>query len=265
MEIVFYLKKDRTHMFKLSLLSLCLSCFTLFASDVDLSLYEASLYSQNGEDGVLAKIFGLIPPSSRYCVEIGASDGITKSNTYLLRLQGWHCLLLDRAHEISEYRLHKAFITGENINQIFETYGVPLGLDLLSIDVRYNNFYLWNALDSKYRPAVVVIPYNAGYLAKEDLIVKYHPYYCGDGTDYFGASISALYKLGKSKGYSLVYADQTGSNLFFIRDDLLEEFQVSFQNTNNVQALYRPSSHEMPKYQGKHPRFISSDHVIKKG
>jgi hypothetical protein len=142
---------------------------------------------------------------------------------------------------------------------------VPLGFDLLSIDIGYNDFYLWNALDVKYKPAVVLIAYNATYSEKEDRVVKYRPYYCGDGTDYFGASILALYKLGRSKGYSLVYADQTGSNLFFIRDDLLEEFHVSFQNVNDVEALYHPSSYVIPRYQGKYSRFTSSDNVIRKG
>jgi hypothetical protein len=80
MEIVFYLKKDRTHMFKLSLLSVCISYSLLFAGDVALSLYEAPLYSRNGEDGVLAKIFELIPPSSRYCVEGVHYSGKHKPN-----------------------------------------------------------------------------------------------------------------------------------------------------------------------------------------
>ncbi|HNA62898.1 MAG TPA: hypothetical protein PKW79_07465, partial [Rhabdochlamydiaceae bacterium] len=65
-----------------------------------------------------------------------------------------------------------------------------------------------------------------------------HPYYCGDHTNYFGASILALYRLGRSKGYSLLYAEQTGHRLFFIRDEMIG--QLSFKKMNLVEELYRP-------------------------
>src|SRR5436309_1528755 len=70
----------------------------VFAEEVDLSLYEKSIYSQNGEDGVLAKIFQMIEPETKYCVDFGAYDGITGSNSYLLRSQGWKTLLMDRLY-----------------------------------------------------------------------------------------------------------------------------------------------------------------------
>ena len=40
------------------------------------------------------------------------------------------------------------------------------------------------------------------------------------GTNYFGASLTAFNILAKYAGYTLVYADQKGVNLFFVRDDL---------------------------------------------
>lgn len=219
------------------------SFFSAHAEEIDLNHFEKSLYSQNGEDGILSKIFQVIKPSSKFCVEFGAYDGITGSNTYLLRAQGWNCLLLDRMFEIPEYNLQKAFITAENINALFAQYNVPHNLDLLSIDIDYNDFYVWQAIDPEYQPTVVVIEYNATHFPDEDKIVKYRPYYSGDGTNYFGASILALYNLGRSKGYSLVYADQGGVNLFFIRDDVLQKLDVSFKNMNDVEKLYHPPTY----------------------
>ena len=40
---------------------------------------------------------------------------------------------------------------------------------------------------------------------------------------YFGASLEALYKLGKIKGYSLVGTNLNGNNSFFVRDDLMKQ------------------------------------------
>ncbi len=223
----------------ISFLLLAVYLFSLSADEVDLNEYELSLYSQNGEDGVIAKIMNLIEPTSRFCVEFGAFDGITTSNTYLLRLQGWQAVLLDRMYEMKEYNLFKEFITAENITSLFDKYAVPFDLDLLSIDIDYNDFYVWKELDMKYQPAVVVIEYNATHLPSEDKVVKYQPYFCGGGSNYFGASILAMYNLGRSKGYSLVYADQNGVNLFFIRDDILRDKHLHFKNINDVDKLYR--------------------------
>ncbi len=226
-------------MFKTLLIFLTSFCF-ICAEEIDLSSYDYSLYSQNGEDGILSKIFQLVEPTSRYCVEFGAHDGITTSNTYLLRMQGWNCLLLDRMFENPDFNLHKEFITAGNINDLFTKYNVPSDLDLLSIDIDYNDFYVWKAIDNhKFWPAVVVIEYNATHLPDQDNVVKYLPYYCGDGCNYFGASILALYNLGRSKGYSLVYAEKAGVNLFFIRDDILAEKKLSFKDMNNPEKLYR--------------------------
>lgn len=243
-------------------------CF-LCAEEIDLSSYDYSLYSQNGEDGVLSKIFQLIEPKSRYCVEFGAYDGVDNSNTYLLRLQGWNCLLLDRMFENPKYNLQKEFITAENINALFDKYHVPGDLDLLSIDIDYNDFYVWKAIDNaKYRPTVVVIEYNATHLPDEDKVVKYLPYYAGDGCNYYGASILALYNLGRSKGYSLVYAEKAGVNLFFVRDDVLSEKQLTFKDMNDVDKLYRRPTYDTGPNGGhrsdhKNRAYLSSQDCLK--
>ncbi len=211
---------------------------SLFGSEIDLSNYEKRLYSLHGEDGIIAQIFQLIPPSSRFVVEFSAGDGITGSNSYLLRLQGWNCLLMDRAHEKLEYKHYKEFVTADNINQLLIKYRVPEEFDLLCID-NYNEFYIWKNLDPKYKPQVVLIKYNATHLPDVDKVAKYRAYYCGDDTNYFGASLLAMYNLGRAKGYSLVYAENVGMNLFFIRDDLLQKSPWLFKNVNDVNQIYR--------------------------
>lgn len=220
------------------LLVLFFTFSSLNGEEIDLTTYEKSLYSFRGEDGIIARVFQLIPPSSRYVVEFSAGDGITGSNTYLLRIQGWNCLLMDRAHEMLECKLYNEFVTADNINQLFDKYRVPQYFDLLCID-NYNEFYIWKNLDPKYKPKVVVIKYNGTHLPHEDKVAKYRPYYCGDETNYFGASILAMFNLGKAKGYSLIYAESVGVNLFFVRDDVLQECHLQFKNTNEAEKIYR--------------------------
>jgi hypothetical protein len=71
-----------------------------------------------------------------------------------------------------------------------------------------------------------------------------------DGTEYHGASIEALYLLGRHLGYSLVCSENIGVNLFFVRDDL--EPEKLFFGTNNVKLLYRVPKYGLP-YRIGHP------------
>ncbi|MFZ0565823.1 MAG: hypothetical protein WAM28_06530 [Chlamydiales bacterium] len=213
---------------------------------IDLSSFEFRVYSQFNEDGVLEKIFKTIGTQSKFYVEFGTESGYA-CNTHLLRENEWDGLLMDGGWEIPEINLFQEFITAENINGLFKKYNVPDEIDLLSIDIDFNDFYVWYALN--YKPRVVVIEYNATHLPNQDKVVIYDPYYKWDGTNYFGASILALYHLGRYKGYSLVYAESHGANLFFIRDDIIESLEkegITFRNINKVSKIYRP-----PRYIGR--------------
>jgi hypothetical protein len=144
---------------------------------------------------------------------------------------------------------------------------VPSEFGLLSIDIDYNDFYIWQAIGDQYRPAVVMVEFNATHLPHEDKVVKYYPFFSGDGSNYYGASILAFYNLGRSKGYSLVYAEKEGVNLFFLRDDIIQEKRLQFKDANDVEKLYR-----YPKYgggpNGGHPhdikerKYVASEELI---
>lgn len=244
----------KTHPPLLPLVVACLTLIQGYAENVDLQNFEERVFSQQGEDGVINKILSVIGTDSKFCVEFGGYDGIQTSNTRrLLMDEGWKGALFDGSHHNPDIDLYQEFITAENITAVFERYAVPPNLDLLSIDIDYNDFHVWRALDRKYRPRLVVIEYNATFLPTEDRVVPYDPYAIGDGTNYFGASILAYFILARSMGYSLVYAEKMGVNLFFVRDDLLESAEDKFKNVNEVSLLYMS-----PKYgtgpNGGHPQ-----------
>jgi len=206
---------------------------------IDLKPYEKRVYSQNGEEGVLEKIFELIETTSRYYVEFGEPFG-DHCNTRIFRERGWNGLLMGLNEENLNINLRKEWITAENVNDLFKHYDVPIEFDLLSVDVDYNDFYIWHKICDVYRPRVVIIEYNATHLPSEDKVVEYDPNGYWDGTNYFGASILAFYKLGRKAGYSLIYAEEMGVNLFFIRDDVVKERSLHFKNMNCVDLIYKP-------------------------
>jgi hypothetical protein len=92
-------------------------------------------------------------------------------------------------------------------------------IDLLSIDIDGNDYWVWQSI-TVVEPRVVVIEYNARYPPGLSWIMPYNPrnQFWDDG--YFGASLSALEELGRQKGYVLVGCDFTGTNAFFVRQGL---------------------------------------------
>jgi hypothetical protein len=193
----------------------------------DLSLYELSIFSQNGEDGVLWEILSRLGIHEGFFVEIGASPN--ESNCLLLAdLLGWHGVFLDAsARETGELARKYAasphivvvnsFVTPDNLEGSFQSANVPLEFDVLSIDVDGNDYWLWRAL-KKYRPKVVVIEYNSALGADLKLVQHYSATVQPYSPVNFGASVTAMEALGCLKGYRLVHVDTTGTNLFFVQD-----------------------------------------------
>ena len=189
----------------------------------DLRSHEDRVYSQGGEDGVIRRIFERIGVTNRYFVEFGAWDGEHLSNTANLRLHhGWSGLLLDCDSERRAGTLvQPGVVTPENVNQIFAGHGVPRDFDLWSLDVDGHEYWIWQALD--YRPRVVVIEYNIFFGLDVARTIAYRPDYEWDKSSYHGASLAALAKLGRAKGYALVHTDSYTPNAFFIAEETLPE------------------------------------------
>lgn len=248
-----------------------LSIFTVFlyqqmyGEQIDLSLYEQKVYSQNGEDGILKKIFDVIGTTNKYYVEFGTENCQECNTRYLREHFGWAGLLMDARYSDPSINLHQHYITAENINELFKEYKVPLEFDLLSIDIDFNDFYVWQAIGSKYRPRVVIIEYNSSHPPSADKVVHYKPNAWWDGTNYFGASILSYYKLAQQKGYSLVYAERNGVNCFFIRNDVLSHLSHTFKDLNNVTNIYQNFKnliyHHLPDVLNR--AYISADELLR--
>lgn len=188
--------------------------------------FEKKIFSQQGEDGVIEEIFTRIGTDSRFAVEFGVEDGSECCSRYLKECKGWDVLQMDGGDK-NPPSIKKEYITAENITGLFEKYKVPTNLDLLVVDIDSNDFWVWKAFDERYKPRVVIAEYNAMFAPTDSKTVKYDASLVWDKTDYFGASLLALYRLAKRKGYDLVYCNENGVNAFFVRSDLLGESLVA--------------------------------------
>jgi len=225
---------------------------------INFDVLEKSIYAQGAEEAMLGQIFERIGTESRYCVEFGASDGLRNSNTARFLLEDdWTGAFI----EGSDYRfgrlqdnwasneraaLLQATVTPENIESLFETLNVPARIDLLSIDIDGNDYWLWKAID-KVRPQVVVIEYNPYYEPPKRWVMKYNADHEWDGSSYYGASLESLYWLGKAKGYELLCCDKQGNNAFFVEQAKFDSFEIE---DNRPEVLFRPAMYK-PRFLGK--------------
>jgi hypothetical protein len=193
-----------------------------------LSASELRVFSQNGEDGVLSEIFARIGDGQQFFVEFGTEDGLESNTRFLRQVRGWNGVyfesdptsyrsLLAKIGDQDRVRAVQAAVTPENVEQLFEEAGVPEDLDLLSIDIDGQDYYVWQAIE-RFRPRVVLIEYNSGLPAGQRLVEPRNkgPW---DQTNFFGASIDALIALAATKGYRFVHAEMAGVNAFFVAEE----------------------------------------------
>ena len=219
------------------------------AFEDDLNAYEYKILSQNGEDGMLLEIFRRLRVVNPFFVEFGVESGSECNAALLARRYAWSGLMLEgdpglfarlqeAYKELPNVRTAHAFVTRENIRDLFREHGVPLEFDLLSIDTDGNDYYLWEALEG-YRPRVVVVEINPSYPPPQRWVIAYNPTHHWQHDDYYGASLASYTALGERLGYALLATDKNAVNAIFIRRDLLP--YVGFPAKTPEGAFHEPA------------------------
>lgn len=198
-----------------------------YAHPLSLARHHAQVYSQNGEDGMIAEAFRRIGTVNRVFVEIGVEDG-QQNNSRLLLEQGWTGVWVDgnpdmlaaaRATfagyvERGALRLIAGDVGVETVNALLAGAGLPETVDFLSLDIDQNTSHAWRAL--RLRARVACIEYNAALPPTVALEVPYDAAQRWTNSNWFGASLKALEQIGAAKAMHLVGCDLNGVNAFFV-------------------------------------------------
>uniref|UniRef100_A0A6C0ESA2 Methyltransferase FkbM domain-containing protein n=1 Tax=viral metagenome TaxID=1070528 RepID=A0A6C0ESA2_9ZZZZ len=244
----------------------------------DLNLFQTTVLSEWGQDGVLEKIFDIIGTTNKFFVEFGSSGNDSgKGNTAYLRRRGFDGLLMDgseRPYNIDildkKHEVKIEFIKASNINELFKKYNVPNEFDFLSIDIDGQDFHVWNSIDSMYIPRVVSIEMNYHIEPGIDKVMHVDENWIWPGSEQSGASVTALKKLGNKKGYSLVATCM--SDAIFVRNDLVKDSDNNelFKNINDEYELVKlntdikeqNSKFNFDKNHFDRPLFLTSEHFL---
>jgi len=188
--------------------------------------YKKNIYSQNGEDGIIKKIFEIVGVKNKISCEFGAWDGIHLSNTRNLILNGWTSIMIEgdrkRFNELAKnyknnkkvYCVKRYVDTKENtLSKILA--GLPIAdleekIDLLSIDIDGLDYEIFRIFD--ILPRVICVEVNAGHYPNSNVEIKKNI-----AKNNIGQPLSYFSKIAKEKDYSLVCYS---GNAFYIKNDI---------------------------------------------
>jgi len=201
---------------------------------INLSQHERRITSQNGEDGVIQKIFENIPIKNKQFIEIGADPH--QANCLNLWRNEWKGVFFDgrdhSSHPMINPSFYQKFLTRENINSVMDEClpSMSKDLDVLSIDTDGIEFYLWNNLDESWTPSLVIVEMNPQLGFTDDKVMVYDANFVWRHTSYYGTSAVAWMNLARKKGYSLVHIEKTCTNMFFVKTEYLGSKMFVGQN-----------------------------------
>jgi hypothetical protein len=197
---------------------------------------EFKVFSQLGQDGIIDWLIerAAIPPRLHTFIEFGVGEYTEANTRFLLENRNWRGLIIDSDPALADLpikdpRHHRfdlmprsAFISRENINQLFSEANFTGEIGLLSIDIDGNDYWVWEAINV-VQPVIVICEFNPTFGDIHPVSIPYAPrFLCGQTQPnrlYYGASLPALSSLAARKGYRFIGTTLVGNDAFFIRED----------------------------------------------
>jgi len=223
--------------------------------------YSFNKTSQSGEDGIIQKLFELIPYNEntiRWCVDVGAWDGKHLSNTHSLlssKKQKWNGVLiegdiskyqelvsLDRHNTICIQKMVSCYSRSSHslvtilsslppiVNN--EIHYLPCDFDFLSIDVDGTDYWILYdlLLQQQQQQQQQDDDYEQRKFHPKVICIEFNPTIPHDviyippqdDTIRHGCSITAIVELASSSNYQLV--ESTCYNVFLVRTDIFHQY-----------------------------------------
>tara|TARA_E500000318_G_scaffold16951_2_gene17229 strand:- start:13151 stop:13810 length:660 start_codon:yes stop_codon:yes gene_type:complete len=200
--------------------------------------YAKNIYTYNGDDGIIAKLFEDLHITDGIVCEFGAWDGITFSGTAALwKDQDFKAVLIES--DTGKYIQLLNNTVGRNtdcyncgvskdrgdyysIDNILSRCKYDITSDnfaLMIIDIDSYDYYVFESMDT-YLPKVCVVEVSSGYQPHQDHI----------STD-SGCSLKSITELAEKKGYKLVCHS---GNAIFVREDLIDKIPEGDYSVENL-------------------------------
>ena len=211
-------------------------------------------FSSFDEEQILNRYIAELLPAdhSRTVVDIGAGDGRTGSNTLALLKSGWKGVGVEwdarKARKLARVyeRLPEALacrlrVTPDNVVALLEAYGVERNFGVLSVDIDSYDYWVLDAVLTRFRPHLVVTEINEKIPPPIEFRVKYDPEF-QSREHFYGYSIACLEELCALRGYALI--DLEYNNAFLAPKELAGARALTVESAYRRGYLERPDRRE---------------------
>jgi hypothetical protein len=203
---------------------------------------EVSVYSQNGEDGILDFLCDSLDLPRPRAVELGAGNFLQCNTRFLAEYRGASILAVDARKDLrttvqrlplywrTTIEVRQGWITPATapdlLREARERFG---GIDIVSLDIDGNDYWVADQLDLD-GVSIVVVEYNSLLsrwvpvsVPRDDAFDRSQAHF---SWLYYGASLQAFVSLFSRSGFSLVGVNRIGNNAFFVPDDRLSQISL---------------------------------------
>ncbi len=221
----------------------------------DISQAGFRCYSQFEEDGIILYVLSTIGMTTKKVVEICIGNGEECMATNLILHHGYQGFLFDGSEHNVEHAnrffnskkdcllgppsVRTAWITKDNVNDQLLNIGAQGEVDLLSLDIDGNDYYIWEAI-SAINPRLCVFETHNIVPGDLSITIPYEEDFnwkskAGADGEFRSVSLLAMKNLSERKGYRLIGAHKAGFNVFFLRNDIAQDIfpEVSIEHVHN--------------------------------
>jgi len=186
-------------------------------------------YSNFNEEEIVRDLVEALSVKRRFCVDIGAADGVSMSNSYTLFQSGWHGLAVEydgdsfaklayRYSSLKGVNLARACVSPNNVLDLLSANDVPKDLGFLSLDIDGYDYFVLEKILSEYRPSIICVEVNTIIPPPVKFSVTWSQDYSWHGGHFAGQSIALVEELAKERGYEIVTLEF--NNLFLVPSEL---------------------------------------------
>jgi hypothetical protein len=212
-------------------------------------------FSQFDEDGIILYLFAIIGFTNKYCLDVAFAKAYGANTTNLILNWGFSGTLVcgDEGEKLNAKAFFKSnedtwllppqiiqsWVTAENICETLSQNNVPKEIDFFSLDMDGVDYWVLKSILSEIAPRVIVVESLNFWKDEKAVVAKYSKDFDRFKTheDYFGASILAYVKLMKEHNYRMVACNKYGFNLFFVKEELCNNYLPELRAEDCINGL----------------------------
>lgn len=207
------------------------------------------VFSQDYEDGIIQYLIKSLNLNKIKFVEIGTQDYSESNTRYIFETMRCEGLIIDPTPNLKKkintilrtwkntLKIHNDFINSNNVVEIIKKNSFEMNLDIFSLDIDGIDYWILEKLPKKIAK-IFIIEYNPYFGSEKEICapnIEYFDRFKYHSTGFcWGASLKAIIKLMKQKGYTFVGTNNLNVNSFFVQDEFINKIGFNLPDLDDL-------------------------------